>query len=91
LDSIDHAFHTDNLELVQPDYLESITHERYCERIRTLLTQADGKYSIVPSEPADDNDLPWFCRKGLPSDHLPLEMAFKFQLHGAGDSTSYKS
>jgi hypothetical protein len=32
----------------------------------------------VPSEHPYEENLPWFCRKGLPSDHLPLELAINF-------------
>jgi hypothetical protein len=78
LDSIDHAFHTANLHLVKPNYVaDEETQLKQCSRIRALVAE-DNRRQIVPSEHPSDEALPWFCREGLPSDHLPLELAFNF-------------
>jgi hypothetical protein len=81
LDAIDHAFFTPSLSLVQPDYLREACHPTQLRsKITAWLEQArDAGQHCTPREHASDAALPWFCREGLPSDHLPLEFAFNFQ------------
>ena len=88
MDAIDHAFFTENLHLVAPDYVSNPTHEDQCSKIREWLRPAEGLADteldyqlrrVAPRQHACDDTLPWFCQEGLPSDHLPLEFAFNFQ------------
>jgi hypothetical protein len=85
MDAIDHAFFTENLHLVAPDYVsDSATHDNQRSKISEWLGQTQGSAGAVlqrvaPRQHVCDETLPWFCQEGLPSDHLPLEFAFNFQ------------
>ena len=82
MDAIDHAFFTENLHLVAPDYVSDSATLRL--KISEWLGQTQGSTGtvlkkVVPRQHVCDKTLPWFCQEGLPSDHLPLEFAFNFQ------------
>ena len=60
--------------------------ERTCSSGSSLACAGGAAVlQFVPRLHVHDDALPWFCRGGLPSDHLPLEFAFKFLKRGDED------